>query len=464
MDGIKRRVADSLQIRLSLWLSGVILGVALIAGMFAFLSAFNEAHELQDDLLRQVAALFDSRNPIIPQGGASGKEAGDYDTESRVFVQLLSAHSAKGAESVANSPLTLPQNLRNGMQTVSIGKKTYRVFVKKLGSEKRLAVAQDTEVRDEIARYSSLRTLMPFLILVPILLVVVANLVRKIFKPIKDLSAEIDQRGEHELHTIAHEPLPAEIRPFVRAINRLLGRVEKSIDEQRRFVAGAAHELRSPLTALSLQAERLADAKMSSTARERLNTLQQGIERGRKLIDQLLALARAQVSATAPNNPVSVKQVYRRVLEDLIPLAEVKGIDIGVVSNLDVQVLVNEIDLITLVKNLVDNAIRYTPARGRVDLSVFETNEATTLVVEDNGPGIAEVERELVFDPFYRILGNEEISSGLGLSIVQTIAARAGAKLSLGFADTRSMSGLRVSVVFPRATSLDQKKGADLRS
>jgi two-component system OmpR family sensor kinase len=454
MDGIKKRVKDSLQIRLSLWLSLAILSIALIAGIFAFYSAFEQAHELQDDVLRQVATLFDRHHLPVPQAGDSGGEA-DSDPESRVFVQLLSTTPSvsSSATATANSPLTLPNNLRDGMQTVSTSNGTYRVLVRTLSTRQRLAVAQETAVRDEIAQDSALSTLMPFLILVPILLLVVANLVRKIFKPVADLAIEIDQRGELELHPIAPEPLPAEIRSFVGAINRLLGRVEQSMDAQRRFVADAAHELRSPLTALSLQAERLTDTEMSANAHERLNTLRQGIERGRALLDQLLALARAQASVITPNTTVSVLQVYRRVLEDLMPLAEVKGIDVGVVSDSNVQVLVNEVDLITLVKNLVDNAIRYTPAGGQVNLSVLAINGMITLVVEDNGPGIPEAERERVFDPFYRVLGSDEIGSGLGLSIVKTIATRVGAKVSLGFANDQSRSGLRVMVTFPLTMS-----------
>lgn len=447
MDGIKSRIKDSLQIRLSLGLSLAILTVALIAGIFAFFSAFNEAHELQDDVLRQVATLFDRHHLTAPQEGDSGRVT-DSDAESRVFVQMLSAPPSSSDNRVANPPLALPQNLRAGMQTVSIGGETYRVLVRTLTTGQRLAVAQETAVRDEIARDSALRTLMPFLILVPILLLVVANLVRKIFKPIANLSIEIDQRGEQELHPIAADPLPAEIRPFVGAINRLLRRVEQSMDAQRRFVADAAHELRSPLTALSLQAERLADTEMSANARERLNTLRQGIERGRSLLDQLLTLARAQAGATTPTTAVSVQQVYRRVLEDLMPLAEAKGIDIGVVSDLDAQVVANEVDVITLVKNLVDNAIRYTPAGGRVDLSVFAANGVTALVVEDSGPGIPETERGRVFDPFYRVLGSDEIGSGLGLSIVQAISARVGASVRLEFANDERRAGLRVVVAF----------------
>ena len=454
MDGFKKRVNNSLQIRLSFWLSLAILSVALLAGIFAFFSAFNEAYELQDDVLRQVAMLFDRHGLTVPQLGNLGSGV-DSDPEARVFVQLLSPVPPSIPKNDSSSTLALPHNLRDGLQTVRANHETYRVLVRTIGNGERLAVAQETAVRDEIAMNSSLRTLMPFLVLVPILLLVVAYLIRKIFKPITALSIEIDQRSEQELHPIAPEPFPAEIRPFVGAINRLFKRVEQAMAAQQRFIADAAHELRSPLTAMSLQAERLADAEMSASAHERLNTLRQGIVRGRTLLEQMLALARAQSSEIVSDTTVSVQQVYRRVLEDLMPLAEGKGIDIGVVSDSDAHLSANEVDLTTLVKNLVDNAIRYTPTGGRVDLSVLTTNEGTTLVVEDDGPGIPKAERERVFDPFYRVLGSDEVGSGLGLSIVQTISTRIGAKVSLGYANDQSKSGLRVMVIFPLRLSED---------
>ena len=445
MDGFKNRVKNSLQIRLSLWLLLAILSIALTAGIFSFFSAFNEVHELQDDVLRQVAMLFDRHDLTVYQASNSGR-GGDNDPEARVYVQLLSTTPPTVQNNDAKLTLALPQNLRDGLQTVRANNETYRVLVRTIGSGKRLAVAQETAVRDEIARNSSLRGLMPFLILVPILLFAVAYLIRKIFKPIAALSIEIDQRSEQDLHPIDAGPFPDEVRPFVGAINRLLKRVEQAMATQQRFVADAAHELRSPLTAMSLQAERLADALMSANARERLHTLRQGIERGRTLLDQMLTLARAQSSEITPKATVSVQQVYRLVLEDLMPLAEAKNIDIGVVTDSDAYVLVNEVDLITLVKNLVGNAISYTPKGGCVDLSVEATKERAILVVEDNGPGIPEAERARVFDPFYRVLGSDEIGSGLGLSIVQAISARIGANVSLGYASEQSRSGLRVMV------------------
>ena len=314
-----------------------------------------------------------------------------------------------------------------------------------------IAVAQEAGLRDEIARDSALRTVMPFLLLVPVLLLVVADLVRKMFRPIATLAEEIEQRSEQDLHAIEDQHVPTEIRSFVVAINRLLARVAQAMNAQRRFVADAAHELRSPLTALSLQAERLADTDMSSQARDRLGALRQGIERSRKLLEQLLSFAKAQLSTDRMNAPISVQSLYRHVLEDLMPLAEARCIDIGVESRQDAWVWASELDMITLVKNLVDNAIRYTPENGRVDLSVRRLEGCVVLRIQDSGPGIAPVERKRIFDPFYRLSGNEQAGSGLGLAIAQAIADRIGAQVRLDYSDEVRQTGLRVDVFIPSA-------------
>ena len=452
MDGRQGRLTDSVQLRLSLGLSLAILVVAVVAGVFSFYAALDEAHERQDDMLRHVAVLFEGQ-PIpaeIPD-----------DKDSRLTVQYLVDDADPRAGAASPEALPLSASLANGMHTLVLtyrlgGKvktETFRVFVKTTRHGARLAVAQETEVRDEIAYNGALRTVMPFLILVPILLLVVAKLVRAIFRPIAALAGEINRRGDEELHPLATDPLPSEIRPFITAINRLLDRVARSMETKRRFVADAAHELRSPFTALSLQAERLAEAPMSADARQRLAALRQGIERGRNLLEQLLTLARAQTETTAPPAKVSVLQVYRDVLEDLMPLAEAKQIDLGIEgdSDSDILLLQDEIDLKTIVKNLVDNAIRYTPVGGRVDLSLAADRDWTVLQVSDSGPGIPATERQRVFDPFYRVLGSDEIGSGLGLSIVKAIADRLGAEVSLDHADAATQTGLAVQLRIPQA-------------
>lgn len=337
MDGFKRRLKESLQFKLSFSLSVAILVIALLAGVFSFLSAFQEANELQDDTLRQVAALFD-RQVLAPHREGDHALAPAMDEETRVVVQHLTDGDHMRGKGDAESVLPLPSKLPDGLQTVEIEGETFRVLVKTTLLGERIAVAQETGVRDDIASDSALRTLMPFLILVPILLLLVADLVRKMFLPIASLSSRLDQRAEDDLQPVPQDDLPSEVRPFAAAINRLLGRVGASMQVQRRFVADAAHELRSPLTALSLQAERLAATPMSGQAQERLDALRRGIERGRQLLEQLLALAKAQSEPDATKAALSVRQVYRTVLEDLLPLAEAKHIDIGLEGARDATV------------------------------------------------------------------------------------------------------------------------------
>lgn len=448
MDGFKRRLNESLQLKLSVTLSLAILVVALVAGVFSFLSAFDEAHELQDDGLRQMAQLMD-RQHLSPASPTTDVRPKDANEESRVIVQQLGEANPSVADVDAGGTLPLPASLADGLHNLEVGGETFRVLVKTTAAGERIAVAQESGFRDEIARDGALRTVMPFLILVPVLLLIVADLVRKMFRPIAALSKEIDLRADQELHPVEYQHLPVEVRPFALAINRLLARVGQSMESQRRFVADAAHELRSPLTAMSLQAERVADAEMSNLARERLAVLRQGIERGRSLLNQLLTLAKAQSVTDLPRSPVSVQGVYRRVLEDLMPLAEAKHIDIGVEGMQDAEVWASELDMIAVVKNLVDNAIRYTPQGGRVDLSVGVSQGKVELRIQDNGPGIPLAERDRVFDPFYRMLGSEQIGSGLGLSIVQTIAHRIGAEIRLDFADDVQQTGLVVTIIAP---------------
>ena len=449
MDGFKKHLSESIQVRLSITLSLAILIVAALAGVFAFVSALNEAHEMQDETLRQVAVLFE-RQQMTLHYPAAERIAGD-DEESRVIVQYLTDSSKATGSNDATIPLPFPTTLADGLSTITIAGENFRVLIRTTLRGERIVIAQEADVRDKEAHESAWRSLLPFLILFPVLLLVVSDLVRKLFRPIATLSDEIDQRDKQALHPIDENHLPTEIRPFVVAINRLLARVAQSMEAQRRFIADAAHELRSPMTALSLQAERLSATEMSAPAYERLLPLSRGIERSRKLIDQLLALAAAQSSPDRSQASVSVHEVYRRVLEDLLPLADRKRIDIGVEGIDDVQVNINEMDLLILVKNLVDNAIRYTPVDGRVDLTIELAPETVVLQVKDSGPGISAEEQILVFNPFYRSLGTDETGSGLGLSIVKAIADRTGAHIRLSFSDELNQSGLCVSVCLKRA-------------
>jgi len=465
MDGFKKHVdTASIQLKLSLCLSLAIFLVAVVAGIFSFVSAFDEAHELQDDTLQQIAALFDQQHLPLPHLGDRGRSPHN-DEDSRIIVQYLSNGAQTGGKETEGIPLPLPNALSDGLHTLEAGGKPYRVLVKTTADNEKIAVAQETDARDDVARDSALRTVMPLLVLIPLLLLIVASLVRRIFRPISVLASEIELRTDRDLHSIDENHLPAEVRPFIIAINHLFARVAQSMESQRRFVADAAHELRSPLTALSLQAERLAEAELSDPAREKLAPLRQGIDRGRNLLDQLLALAKAQAHTEQAMSPVSIQDIYRRVLEDLMPLAEARHIDIGVEGEQDGLVKVSRLDMIAMVRNLVDNAIRYTPDGGRVDMSAAISDGCAVLAIQDSGPGIPIAERQRVFDPFYRILGSDQAGSGLGLSIVKTISDRVGARIELAFSDESKQSGLCIRIFIPLAAgqlvkTMEKKHGS----
>lgn len=447
MDGVQRGLRSSLQFRLSAWLSLAIIGVAIVGGAASFGLAFREAIELQDDQLRQMAAIADRLSLPL-----AFDTLPDTDIEARLVVQLL-------RPAVANAPALpavageFPATLVDGLQTTLLEADAWRVFVKPLTSGGRIAVGQRTALRDEIAIDGALRTLAPFLVLVPILLLLVRHLVGQMLAPLKQMASDLDRRHQQDLQPLGDSAVPTEIRPFVVAIDRLLARVAQSVAMQQRFIADAAHELRSPMTALSLQAEQLEAVDIAAPARQRLTALRGGIQRTRELLDQLLTLARVQEPPRGDGATESLRGVLRHVLEDLMPLADAKGIDIGVEGNQDARVRGHAVDLGTLAKNLVDNAIRYTPPGGRIDLHLSEVDGRGVLQVDDSGPGIAPAERLRVFDPFYRVLGSDQSGSGLGLSIVKAIADRLGATIELRWADGPSQRGLGVRVMFPPAAS-----------
>jgi two-component system OmpR family sensor kinase len=289
---------------------------------------------------------------------------------------------------------------------------------------------------------------MPILVLGPVLILLTALLVRTMFLPLQRLAVQLGKRRGHDLRELDRTPLPSEVWPFVSEINKLIARTARALALQRRFIADAAHELRSPMTAMSLHAERLAATEMPREARARLDTLSAGLARTRILLDQLLTLARAQEGGGEPLTRVPLQKAIQEAFEDLVPLAEAKAIDLGMVGDADASVTGRAMDIRILVKNLVDNAIRYTPEGGRVDIGVTAASDRIVLDVDDTGPGIAPAERERVFDPFYRVLGSGEIGSGLGLAITASIVDRIGATISL-LDRPDGARGLRVRVVFP---------------
>ena len=412
-------MSRSLLRHLSLMVGAAILSSGLVAALASFMLAYGEAKEFQDDMLRQIAVLTLRGAAERAQPGMG--DAAISDSESRVLVVRTPGNPR---------PEWLPERLSAGFHTLSATGEELRVFVRDGSSRERAVVAQPTDARDEIAINSALRTLIPLLLMFPLLTWLIVRIIRREFTPVARLSRSLDAQAADRPSPIDEKGLPNEIMSFVQAINRLLGRVNHLMSEQRRFVADAAHELRSPLTALSVQAQNLRQANSLEAMHERVASLQAGIERARQLTEQLLSLARTQAGGSA-ESVVDVSALARELIAQFLPAAEAKGIDLGLEEHdrLPLRAALEPLRLI--LGNALENAIKYTPAGGEVTLRLTTDAEMAVIEVADNGPGIPPAERKRVFDAFYRMPGTTGTGSGLGLAIAREAATRLGGELGL---------------------------------
>ncbi len=415
MDGPQRPLSRSLQRNLARWLAGLALAFALLGGLVSGLVAFLQAQELQDSQLRQLALLADSGQLV----GAT--DAQPPEDDEAILIQRLTPQ-AGGLGIVPGEP--------DGWYTRTWQGADWRVYVHSLPAS-RLAVAQRVEVRDEVATGSALRTFLPTLLLIPVLVLTVNIAIRRHLRPLKSLARKVDAQDGTRLESLPAAEVPQEIAPFLAAIDRLLTRGREGMAQQQRFVADAAHELRTPVAALSLQAENIARAQTLEAMQARLQPLSAGLTRLRTLVAQLLDLARLQATQQAPSNPVDLGQVLREVVADLHPLAEYRQVDLGLVREEPLRVLDQGGRLGQLVRNAIDNAIRYTPAGGQVDIELFDDAGFATLLVQDTGPGIPEAALGQAFEPFSRCGTQGEPGNGLGLAISREIARRLGGHIEL---------------------------------
>ena len=293
----------------------------------------------------------------------------------------------------------------------------------------------------------------PLLRLAPLLGVFGWWLMRMSLRPLERVAREVRQRDVQALDPLPADDLPSEIEPLVSALNALLARLGRQFEAQQAFVGDAAHELRSPLTALKLQLRALRQAPDDAARAQAEAALGAGIERARHLIEQLLALARHESGAPAlPLAPTDLTEAVRQGISDAVPLALAQGSEIELLTDAPVAVPGDAAALRLLARNLADNALRYSGPGARVQLAVQALPDGSAeLIVDDSGPGIPPTERTRVFDRFYRRQNGATSSgdgSGLGLAIVQRIAERHQARVTL---EDAPLGGLRVRVRLPAA-------------
>lgn len=425
--------APSLKRRLMVFLLAAISLAALVQGISAYRTALQEANEIFDYHMQQMA---------LSLGGVNGGGRGAQD-DLELVVQAWTAEGLQVFQSTARAGL--PQRAVLGFSDVVAEGRRYRVVSVQTGGQV-VQVAQELVVRERLASRLALRTVTPIALMLPVLMLIVGWVVSRSLAPVERVRAQLARRAAEDLSPVGEGGLPAEIRPMVQELNSLLGRVQKSFTAQQHFVADAAHELRSPLTALNLQVQALQRAPDEPARVLAQTRLAAGIARASHLVEQLLLLARQEADGSE-HQPVALEPLLRQVMAELASAAHARQIDLGL---LHAEPLIstsgNAAALATLLRNLLGNAIKYTPAGGRVDVSLLP---GKLIRIDDSGPGIAEAERERVFDRFYRTADAAEQAngipgSGLGLAIAKVIADKHGAMLTLGQAE--NLGGLRVDL------------------
>ena len=436
------KVTHSLRGRLLWFLLAAISIAAIAQATIAYRTARDDADEIFDYHMQQMALALRSSAPLSNLDAA---RAGiDADAENNeLLVQVWTPDGVQIFRTVSRAQL--PQHAVLGFSNVKTNGTTFRIFSVQTSSQT-VQVAQDMAVRRNMAGNLALRTVGPIAVLMPILMLVVWWVVSGSLEPVARVRTQVAARQADDLSPVSESGLPDEVRPLVHELNLLFGRVRTAFAAQQNFVADAAHELRTPLAALKLQAVSLERADSVEARQVAIGRLSAGIERATRLVEQLLVLARQEASAAggSKTQQVDLSELARRTIGDLIGVAQHKGVDLGLQQADEASVNGQADGLMILMRNLVGNAVKYTPPGGTVDVAV----RGASIVVEDSGPGIALEERERVFDRFYRIAGSETAGSGLGLAIVKAIAERHGATLTLG--QSARLGGLSAVVTFPK--------------
>ena len=438
----------SLRARLLLLLFGVVVLTATVQAFVAYRTSLDQTIEIFDYQMEQMALSLRKGLPIGGYLGNSFRD--DADTSFEFLIQISGAGGKLVFQSTPHA--NLPLDAAPGFSRFEADGKNYRLFSLQSG-EQYIQVAQDRSGRRGLARKLALKAVSPIVVMVPLLFLMVWWVVSASLAPAERVRSQLASRRADELAEVNEEGLPAEIYPLVHELNLLFRRVRHAFDAQKNFIADAAHELRSPLSALKLQVEGLRRANDAAAHETAIYRLAAGIDRATRLVEQLLVLARQQAGPADLEfkEPVQLAAMVQSIVGDLWEAANACRIDIGLVAAQDGVVMGHQDALNILVRNLLDNAIKYTPEGGTVNVSVLAVDAVVQLVIEDSGPGIPSADRARIFDRFYRVAGPQSstIGSGLGLAIVKTIADMHAATVAID--QSQALGGFRITIHFPAA-------------
>jgi two-component system OmpR family sensor kinase len=434
---MKRRY--SLRTRLSAWFTILLIMSGLLGGLGAYIAAQQDPDNFLDDQLRELALDVIGSVDDLDQFPAPPLKASDM-----IVVQTW---DADGRLLKTFPPgLDLPRQSKTGFSDFDAASERWRSYTWVL-DDGTVQVSQRASVRQELALRAALPAILTILLLIPMSWLLVRWLLGRLLHPVDKLTRQLRARASQSTQVLAASDVPSEIAPLVDAMNEALRRVGETLAAQHRFVSNAAHQLRTPLTALRLQVRNLNRLPSSTGASEVLADMEIGLRRMSILTSQLLALARAEAPRLVqPPQPVVLADVLQEAIAGVLPVAESKMITLVAAPCAPLRIEADRDDLLTLFSNLVDNAVRYTPCAGQVDVAVRAADGMTIVEIGDTGPGLPDELLGQVFDPFVRGTDSQE-GTGLGLAIVKAIATRIGARV---FLHNRSGgSGLLVRVEVP---------------
>ncbi|WP_019897529.1 ATP-binding protein [Methylotenera mobilis] len=419
---------------LLIYITLAILLIYCLISLASYWVSKEELDELYDANLEQVGSAIAAQHLAIHDVTHlySNTQVGKGSTiqgEEEFYVRVLAKDGTVLYVSHPDIKVPLPSTL--GFSTQKYLNKQWRFFAIKVNQET-IQVAQSLRLRKNTIKETAISLMASQLLFIPFLVLLIFLAIRKALSPLSILSDEIQHRHSTDLKPFPDHQLPVEIKPLVQSLNIFMGKLSDMVGVLKRFTSDAAHELRTPITALKLQLSLLEQAETKDEQELAIQSLKIGVGRTEQLISQLLTLARIE-----PNNRLreiqrlNLLQLVKESIEELLPLAHEKGIDLGLTNGEVAMIDGVQHEIKVLINNILDNAIRYTPNYGSVNISLSNDSEHAILEVNDTGPGIAIDDFERVFERFYRGENKDTCGSGLGLSIVREIVSQHGAIIKL---------------------------------
>jgi two-component system, OmpR family, sensor kinase len=432
----------SLKKQLIFWIVGLLTAVGVLASCISFCFAWKEANALLDHQLHEIARSVDEGSQL-PAMQASFLEENEKEKERDFVIQVW----VEKEPVVSSRPgFDLPIKAVSGFSDSFWQNSRWRVYTM-VHKHRTVQVSQAEDVRFEIATDSAMGVLFPVVVLIPLSWLLVGIVVSRLLRPLEAVTEAAINRNITSNVPLPTENVPKEVTPLIRAMNDLVSRLGKALELQRQFLSDAAHGLRTPLTALQLQIENLSLDHSREDLDIRIDEMRRGSRRASHMVSQLLKITRYE----AKNKPVKCGDVrlddmVKDCIAEYIPLADHRGIDLGMTRDDALIIRGNSEDLRILIGNLIDNAIRYTPEGGKIDISVSVAGRSAVVEILDTGPGIPALLLPRVFDRFFRAAGQETGGAGIGLAIVNAIAERESVKVTLE--NRQDCQGLSARVVF----------------